>query len=144
MFEVFTLQLGAPVDRSIVLSLHGSHGHPWKITHIRYSTDYLTDIHGSTDYPCGYLYGRWNVRSGVEYVGFTWQIAILAVEKIAVFAVGVFAPSIVDYDVIFDWTVVVQPCQKLGRFPVGRVAFPVTVRPENLRLVFLNLKAESF
>ena len=47
-------------------------------------------------------------------------------------------PAIVDHNVVLDRTVVVEPGKELGAVPVGVRSFPVSVRPQHVRLVHVD------
>ena len=60
------------------------------------------------------------------------------------FAKDTRAPTIVNDNLVFDWTVVVKPWKEIGWIPVLVSGFPITIRPNNTGLVLIYLEKKEF
>lgn len=78
-----------------------------------------------------------------EHVLYTRQIAVLTIEEVAVLALGVPPPAVVRHHAAPDRGIRVQPRQEVTGAPVLGVGLPVTVRPEHLRPVVVDLGQHS-
>ena len=70
----------------------------------------------------------------IEFVGARVEIAVMTG--------GAGAPPVVDHHLVSDGRIVVEPRQKIGGIPVRVRRFPVAVRPDNARLVFIHLNGK--